>query len=45
VATIWLVPLLEDGVGWTWTFAFLAPGPALGILASSAPVVRQAEKE
>lgn len=33
VATIWLVPLLEDAVGWRWAFAFLAPGPALGILA------------
>jgi MFS family permease len=33
VATIWLVPALEDGVGWRWAFAFLAPGPALGVLA------------
>lgn len=33
VATIWLVPLLEEVVGWRWAFAFLAPGPALGILA------------
>ena len=33
VATIWLVPVLEDGAGWRWTFAFLAPGPALGALA------------
>ena len=31
--TIWLIPYLEDGVGWRWAFAFLAPGPALGILA------------
>ena len=33
VATIWLVPFLEDSVGWRWTFAFLAPGPALGVVA------------
>jgi MFS family permease len=33
VATIWLVPYWEDGVGWRWAFAFLAPGPALGIAA------------
>ncbi|MGH3104858.1 MAG: MFS transporter [Gaiellaceae bacterium] len=33
VATIWLVPLLEDELSWRWAFAFLAPGPALGILA------------
>jgi MFS family permease len=33
VATIWLVPFLEDGVGWRSAFAFLAPGPALGIVA------------
>jgi MFS family permease len=33
VATIWLVPFLEDSVGWRWAFAFLAPGPALGIVA------------
>ena len=33
VATIWLVPVLEDSVGWRWAFAFLAPGPALGLVA------------
>jgi MFS family permease len=33
VATIWLIPLLEDAVGWRWAFAFLAPGPALGVVA------------
>lgn len=33
VATIWLIPLLESVFGWTWAFAFLAPGPALGVLA------------
>ena len=33
VATIWLIPILEDAFGWRWAFAFLAPGPALGLLA------------
>jgi MFS family permease len=33
VATIWLVPVLEEEVGWRWAFAFLAPGPALGTIA------------
>ena len=33
VATIWLIPVLEDAVGWRWAFAFLAPGPALGAAA------------
>ncbi|MGH9195053.1 MAG: MFS transporter [Acidimicrobiia bacterium] len=33
VATIWLIPLLENAFGWRWAFAFLAPGPALGTLA------------
>ncbi len=33
VATIWLLPFLEDAVGWRYAFAFLAPGPALGIVA------------
>jgi MFS family permease len=33
VPTIWLLPFLEDEVGWRWAFAFLAPGPALGIVA------------
>jgi dipeptide/tripeptide permease len=32
VATIWLVPWWEDAVGWRWAFAFLAVGPALGIV-------------
>ena len=33
VATIWLVPLARDELGWPWAFALLAPGPALGALA------------
>jgi len=33
VPTIWLVPYWEDVFGWKWAFAFLAPGPALGIVA------------
>jgi MFS family permease len=32
VATIWLIPIVEDAFGWRWAFAFLALGPALGIL-------------
>ena len=33
VAAIWLIPLLENAIGWRWAFAFLVPGPAVGILA------------
>jgi len=33
---IWAVPVLADAVGWGWAFAFLAPGPAVGILAMRA---------
>jgi len=33
VATIWLVPLVRDAVGWRWAFLVLAPGPALGAIA------------
>jgi len=33
VATLWLIPVLVDEVSWRWAFAFLAPGPALGVLA------------
>lgn len=33
VVTIWLVPILRDEFGWRWAFAFLAPGPAVGIVA------------
>jgi MFS family permease len=33
VATIWLIPFLEDAFGWRWAFAFLALGPALGVVA------------
>ena len=32
-ATIWLVPLVRDAVGWPWTFLLLVPGPALGVVA------------
>lgn len=33
IVTIWLIPLIADAFGWRWVFAFLAPGPALGVLA------------
>lgn len=33
VVTIWLIPLLQTWVGWRWAFAFLAPGPLIGIWA------------
>jgi MFS family permease len=33
VPTIWLLPFLEDELGWRWAFVFLVPGPVLGILA------------
>jgi MFS family permease len=33
VVTIWLIPLLERALTWRWAFAFLAPGPAVGIAA------------
>ena len=33
VTTIWLIPMIESALGWRWAFAFLAPGPALGIVA------------
>lgn len=33
VATIWLIPFLHTALGWRWAFAFLAPGPVLGIWA------------
>ena len=33
VATIWLIPYLVDAAGWGWAFAFLAAGPALGVVA------------
>jgi MFS family permease len=33
VLTIWLVPLVRDALGWSWAFALLAPGPALGVVA------------
>jgi MFS family permease len=36
VLTIFLVPLLRDSVSWRWAFAFLAPGPLVGIAAMSA---------
>jgi MFS family permease len=33
VATIWLIPALVAIAGWRLAFAFLAPGPVLGVLA------------
>jgi MFS family permease len=35
-ATIWLVPVAEQAVGWRWAFAVLVPGPLLGIAAMAA---------
>lgn len=33
VASIWLIALLQDALGWRWAFAFLAPGSAIGVMA------------
>jgi MFS family permease len=33
LVTIRLIPMLERWVGWEWAFAFLAIGPALGVVA------------
>src|SRR5438309_1393537 len=33
MASIWLVPPLVRGAGWSWAFAALAFGPALGVVA------------
>ena len=33
VATIWLIPGLENVLTWRWAFAALAPGPVLGAVA------------
>jgi len=33
VATIWLVPVVRDALGWWAAFAVLAPGPFLGVVA------------
>jgi hypothetical protein len=34
--TIRMIPALQGYLGWTWAFAFLAIGPALGIWAMAA---------
>jgi len=33
IATVWLIPIVEETLTWRWTFALLAPGPALGVVA------------
>jgi MFS family permease len=33
IASIWLIPVAAELVGWRWGFAVLAPGPFLGIVA------------
>ena len=33
IGPIWLIPVLQDTFGWGWAFAFLAPGPVLGMVA------------
>jgi MFS family permease len=33
VATIWLIPIARDAIGWRYAFAILAAGPALGVIA------------
>ncbi len=31
--TIHLIPPIVESVGWTYAFAFLAPGPVVGVIA------------
>ena len=33
VATIWLIPIVQNAFGWRWAFALLTPGPLLGVAA------------
>ncbi len=33
VVTIWLIPIVQQAVGWTWAFTVLAPGPLFGVVA------------
>ena len=33
VATIWLIPMMEEAVTWRYAFLLLVPGPLLGMLA------------
>jgi predicted MFS family arabinose efflux permease len=33
VATIWLIPLVQQAIGWRWAFVILATGPILGVVA------------
>lgn len=33
VVTIWLIPLLQQTLGWRWAFSILAIGPILGVVA------------
>jgi MFS family permease len=33
VITIWLIPVVQGFVGWTWAFVILAPGPLVGVAA------------
>lgn len=33
IISIYMIPLLQQAVGWQWVFAFLAIGPAIGIWA------------
>ncbi len=41
VATIWLVPILVEAIGWRWAFLLLVPGPMVGTWAmrTLAPLV------
>jgi MFS family permease len=33
MVSIWLIPPVVRAIGWEWSFAVLAPGPVLGVLA------------
>jgi MFS family permease len=45
VVTIWLIPLVEDALSWRWAFAFLVPGPVVGVAAMRRlSMVRQGRK-
>jgi MFS family permease len=44
VATIQLLPVIVEMVGWRWSFAFLSAGPALGILAIARLLLRHSKR-
>lgn len=45
VVSVYVIPILQERVGWAWLFSLLAPGPALALLCAARVLFLQRDRQ